>query len=76
MSEETKIVEAAKEPPVLPKMGYTRFLAFVSFFYSIWYIQMNPEPSSVVLIYLGFIVAQWALGRVTILEGLKIWKSK
>ena len=59
-----------------PRVTYTRFMAFVSFFYSIWYIE-TAEPLQIsVLWFLGALIAVWALGRVTIVELMQIWKGK
>jgi hypothetical protein len=59
-----------------PSMFYTRIMAFFAFFYSIWYIETEPEPSTAVLVFLGCIIAQWAIGRASLIEGLRIWKGK
>lgn len=70
-----------------PKMGYTRTLAFASFAYGLWYIETTKAviinetliPSSTdsnVLWFLGGIIVLWGLGRATITDVARIWKSK
>jgi heme A synthase len=59
-----------------PKMFYTRIMAFMAFFYALWYIETNPDPKTAVLVFLAFLIGQWALGRASLIEGLRIWKGK
>ena len=59
-----------------PNVTYTRFIAFVSFFYSLWYIATADPVEVAVLWFLGALIALWALGRVTIIELMQIWKGK
>ncbi len=74
MTDESKVETPVKD--LVPNMMYTRFMAFVSFFFALGYIWVVPEPVTAVLIFLGYLIGQWALGRATLTEIAKIWKGK
>lgn len=57
------------------KTTYTRAMAFIAFFYALYYVETNPEIDHGVLYFTGAIIAIWALGRATIIEALKVWKG-
>lgn len=57
------------------KTTYTRFMAFVAFFYTLYYIETAQSIDNGVLYFSGAIIAIWALGRATIIEALKVWKG-
>ena len=59
-----------------PKVGITRAIALISFAYSLWYIETADTIEVAVLWFLGALIALWALGRVTIIELMQIWKGK
>ena len=59
-----------------PKMRYTRFMAFCAFFYAVWYIETAPTVEQAVLIFLGAVIAFWALGRASFSELLQALKEK
>lgn len=54
---------------------YTRAMAIIAFFYSLYYIETSEAVDSNVLIFTGSIIAIWALGRATIIELMKVWKG-
>ena len=58
-----------------PKMFYTRSMAFCAFFYSLWYIQTSPTIDHAVLVFLGSVIAFWALGRASFSELLQVFKE-
>lgn len=58
-----------------PKMLYTRSMAFCAFFYSLWYIETTPEIHDAVLVFLGCVIAFWALGRASFSELLAVFKE-
>lgn len=54
-----------------PKVGYTRFMAFIAFFFCLAYIWFyNENLESAVLWFCAYIISIWALGRVTLMEAL------
>ena len=59
-----------------PKMVYTRSMAFCAFFYSLWYIETTPTVEKAVLIFLGAVIAFWALGRASFSELIEALKEK
>ena len=75
MTDEVKKEVAVKKEDPKPTMKYTRFMAFVAFFFGLGYIWVTPEPITAVLIFLGVMIVQWSLGRATITELAKIWKG-
>jgi hypothetical protein len=59
-----------------PRMTYTRSMAFISFLYALWYIETNPQVDQAVLVFLGAVIAFWALGRATLSELIQALKEK
>lgn len=57
------------------KTTYTRFMAFVAFFYTLYYVEFTDTVDHGVLWFMAAIIAIWALGRATIVEIVKIWKG-
>jgi len=54
---------------------WSKPLGVIAFAYSLFYIQTSQEVDPNVLIYCGSIIAYWLIGRVTLIEALKVWKG-
>lgn len=59
-----------------PKVTYTRLMAFIAFGYALFYISTADTIEEPVLWFLAFIVSIWALGRVTLIEAIQLWKGR
>ena len=57
------------------KTPYTRAMAFIAFFYTLYYVETTASIDHGVLYFMGAIIAIWALGRATLVELMKIWKG-
>lgn len=59
-----------------PKMFYTRSMAFMAFFYALWYIETSPTTDQAVLVFLGVVIGYWALGRATLSQLIQALQEK